>query len=176
MHLEAVAFQRRLEHTEKAFLVVDSENTFFFTAIARNHALKKSIQLANIARRQMPIWHSGRGFWRTKTAGGLARRICPLEATSIRMAAKDASSKAQGILASIGILHQARREIEGLPQIRGPTFLRIWKTSSIAERLVRHTPSKKHTACQLVPSPSRRYVESICGSKTPQKFVNVKRA
>src|ERR1019366_1280455 len=47
MDHEAIAFQRRLEHTQKSFLVVDGENTFFLTAIYGYHPLGMSMELAS---------------------------------------------------------------------------------------------------------------------------------
>jgi hypothetical protein len=47
MHLEPRAFQRRLEHLEKLWLVIDGENAFFFAALPESHTPNTSIQPAN---------------------------------------------------------------------------------------------------------------------------------
>ena len=59
-----------------------------------------------------------------------------LETTPIKMDAKDVTAEPYRMLATVGIFHQAIREIEGLPEILGPTYFRIGKTPLIADRVV----------------------------------------
>jgi hypothetical protein len=59
MHDEIKAFQRRLEHIKKSLIVVDGENTFFWTAITGSHTPRVSNWLASKSppansRRQFP--------------------------------------------------------------------------------------------------------------------------
>ena len=45
------------------------------------------------------------------------------------------------ILATVGVFHQAIREIESVPQMSGQTFFRVWKTPVIADHVLGHAPT-----------------------------------
>src|ERR1035437_1414677 len=54
------------------------------------------------------------------------------------MGTKDTTIKRYRMLATVGVFHQAIREVESLPQIPRPTYFWIWKTPLIAESFVGH--------------------------------------
>jgi hypothetical protein len=56
-----------------------------------------------------------------------------LEATAIRMTAKDARTETYRILATFRVFHQAIRDIQSFPPIPSPTYFRIGKTPLLAD-------------------------------------------
>ena len=56
------------------------------------------------------------------------------------------------ILASIGVSHQAFREIEGRPQMPSPAYFRIWKMPLIAYRVVGHRGTPTNSLSFQTPS------------------------
>jgi hypothetical protein len=90
-----------------------------------------------------------------------SRQTRPLEVAPIGMVTRDTGNKTYRIRASVGVFHEAFRETQGLPQIPGPTFLRIRKTSPLADRAIGHPPSYSIPA-RASRAISRRNIPWIC--------------
>ena len=54
------------------------------------------------------------------------------------MVTKDARTKTYRMPATVGVFHQALRDIERFPPIPSPTYFRIWKIPLIADCVVVH--------------------------------------
>ena len=75
-----------------------------------------------------------------------SKQTCPIEVATIRVVTSDAGNKPYRIRASIGVFREAFRETQGLPQIPGPTLLRIRKTSPLVDRVIGHAPENSAPA------------------------------
>ncbi len=62
-----------------------------------------------------------------------SRAVCLLEATTIRMETKDFRTENYSVLATVGILYKARRELVKWIEMPSPTYLQVWKTPLIAD-------------------------------------------